>query len=737
MKEKTEKKPPKVPGVFRKPLKAKTFEKRYVKFIEHPDDKKFFTNLFIKQDDIYALKEGLKKDEINKLKKLFGIIKANRKGGVSFIPIAFAGIIAAAIIIFVTVFANPLLSRATEMGLEAIFEAKANVYGFRLNIFRFSINISGITVADRDKPMTNLFEMGRTIVSLNSAAVLRGKIYINEISAASIRFGTPRTVSGALPNRAGKEKPEKEQADTPPLVDLKNFDAMALLNQEYEKLSSPKLYDEAINAYNGTREKYTGQVDLAKKRSMELQDQAQPFLKLNVADFNYKDTATITKVKSLIQDITALSNTVQATANDAAVMIKGLETDINLARSLEQSARNAVTSDINHLKSYIDLGSGAAFAVLDTVIRNILSSAGEQYLDYGIRALEILEQLKANAMVQSAIDAAKTPKAETPKKEVFKGRDVAFPVRNYPAFYLGRLSSDFTIDNQNWVFDLRNVNSSPDLVQINPFTGEPGPAVTLSLGFTEEDGAKLNRKVNFRGSADFRTEPIERFSAIADGSGFPLALGNELNKIGIKGFKGLTDFSVNLSGRTDGGMAGGGKVLVNQAQVIEPQGTIAEAIGTAVREVKNINLGIQYTHWADQKDEFKITTNIGELVTKALKAAASAYAKQAMDAIEKALREKINQYIDGRFAAKEDVDALFRLARGDKAAIDQLKNSLETKKNEFEQRIKAAGEQVKETVKEEAKEQSQQAAQDVLQGNKPTVNIPTLPPTGGIKIPGR
>jgi cell division septum initiation protein DivIVA len=99
-----------------------------------------------------------------------------------------------------------------------------------------------------------------------------------------------------------------------------------------------------------------------------------------------------------------------------------------------------------------------------------------------------------------------------------------------------------------------------------------------------------------------------------------------------------------------------------------------------------------------------------------------------MDEIERALRERISQYIDGRFVSKEDVDALFAIARGDRAAVDQLKNSLTNKRNEFEQKLNQAAQQ----VKEEATQQTQQAVKDLLQGQTPS--MPTLPSIP--KLPG-
>jgi len=672
-KEETKKeKPVKAPGTFKKPIKKKIFEKKFLKYIEHPGDKKFFVSCFEEQDDAYAIRKSINKDDVKKIKKLLKAVKANRKGAVKVVPLVFAAAVVAAIVIFFAVFANPLLEHAMEMGLEAIFEAKSDVYNFRLSVIKFEISIRKITIANRDKPMTNLFEMGVTTIKLKPQAVLRGKIYIEEIRADEIRFGTARTVSGALPSRPAKVKEEKQKNDAPPLIDLKNFDAMALLEQEYDKLNTPRLYDEAIAAYDETAAKWQGQVENASARVAELRTSIQPVLNLNV-----NSITDPSKISGTIQDITTMLNSVQSATSDVTTMVGGIETDLNTVRNLEADARNSLTNDINYLKSFVDLGSGTAFNALEPFIRDVLSDTGDQYLDYGLMALEVLGKLKANS------SSDPKPKTEKPKKEpkvAFKGRDVAFPIASYPKFYLGVLASDFTIDTWNWSFDLQNISSDPDL------TGKP---VTLKLGLSE-DGGSLNRKAEVNARADFRDNPPERYSASVSGSGFPVSLGEELSEAGIGGFSGITEFSLSVGGKSDGAFSGGGKVDITNARLLDPQGTLAEAAATAVSQAGNINLGIEYIHNIEQKDEFKLTTNIADLLARALRSMADTYAKKALDDIEKALRAKIDEYIDGRFASKEELDALLRAAKGDQAAINQLKSGLDAKKAEFEQKLKDA-----------------------------------------------
>jgi len=678
----------KAPGKFKKPIEKNKFDKNYAKYIEHPNDKQFLYSCFELKDNYYIARDNLTKDDVKKLKVLLKAIKENKKGAVKLVPIAFAAAITAAVIIFFTVFANPLLERALEIGLEAAFGAKSNVDNLRIKLVPLSISLSGVTVANRDSPMTNLFQLGKTRISLRTQAILRGKVYIEEIRADTIRFGTERKFSGSLPGKPPREKKvEKRQNDAPPLVDLKNFDAAALLNQEFDKLKTPKLYDEAINAYNETSEKWKGQVESSTAKIQQVRASTQPLLNLNIN--NMKDVETI---KSTIQNINTAVTSVQSAVNDVTTIANNLESDINKARALESNARNSITTDINLLKSYIDVGSGAAFAAVEPFIRDALSGAANQYLDYGIIALDVLKELKASS--------ANKPKKEKPKKEpkvVFKGRDVAFPVVSYPAFYLGALASDFTIDSYNWAFDLRDVSSSPDL------TGKP---VTLSLDVKEAGGQQKN--VSFKGAADFRTNVKELYNAEIKADGFPVTLGDQLGKLGINGFKGETAFSVNIKGQEDNSFSGGGNVVISKASIVNPNGTIAEAIDSAVKQAKNINLGIKYAYKPDEKDEFSITSNIADLFAKALRNTAEAYIKTASAELEKMLRQKIDQYIDGRFVSKDQVDLLLKTVKGDKTAIEQVKNTLNSKKDELEKKLKS---------------QAADAVRD------------KLPSTGNIKVP--
>jgi uncharacterized protein (TIGR03545 family) len=703
----------KAPGFYKKSLTEKELQRKYLKFLEQLDDKTFVQSCYMADGETLRIREDLSDKEVKRLEDLKSAIQKNRKLAVKLLPLILIGAIIAGIVFFFTVLANPLLQKGLETGLEAIFEARVNANRFRLSLLRFEVSMNSLTIADRDEPMKNLIQLSQIRVKLKPEAVLRGRVYIEEIRADNMRFGTDRTVSGAIPGRPPRERAAREPVSIPPLVDLGNFDPIALLNQEFEKLQTPRLFNTAWEAYDTALDKWKGEQEAVRARVAELQSRAEPFLRINVNDFRTLDANTIAQIRTIIEDINALTNTVQAAQNDVNRIVAEAEGDINTARYLEQSARNAFATDFNHLRAYLDPGSGAIMEVLESVIWNIFTESAETYLAYGQRALEILEKIKE---LQERLPKS-SPRP--PRELGFQGRDVVFPTRQYPRFFMGTLVTDVhTPSDWYWGFDLRGVSSDPDA---------SGIPTTLALSLAET-GDGLQRSGAFNGMADFRSNASQRFNAELSGGGFPVDISANLRQIGIGGFSGGAAFRVNLAGNADGSFSGGGDISLVHAMLSNPANTFARAADEAIQRVNTVDLGIFYERLLDERDIFSLNTNFGDILKDAMERIVSQYIRRAEAELERALRSRIEQYIDGRFVSKDDLDLLFSVLRRDQGAADELKNTLENKRNELEARIRTAAEAAATQAVDEARQQGQQAIQDVLQGRPPTTPaLPALP----------
>ncbi len=689
--------PAKIPALFKKPLPEKKF-RAYVVLIEQQADRALLESSFERTaEGAYALKSGLDAAALKKLALLAKAIKANA-GAVKVVPLVLACLLAGGAAVFVILFMNPLLERAAEGALESAFEAKAEIESLRLDLGRLRLSIASVSVADRDRPMTNLFQMGRTELRLNPQALFRGKVYIEEARSDALAFGTPRSVSGALSGRSAVPRPPKPAAEAgPPLVDLANFDAMALLERERDKLAVTAAYAEAAAAYDAAVERWTGRTESVKGTAADLQAAARPVLAVQV-----RSLTTVAAVTAALKDVQTLTDSSKAAVREADGLVGGIQGDLDAARALERRARGAVGDDLARLKAYIDPSSGAALEALEPTIREILSDSAERYIEYGRRALELAEKLKSLQNDSAREKAGKTGAA-------FKGRNVLYPAAAHPLFRLGVLASDFTLDGYRWAFELKELSTEPDLVD--------APS-SLAVGV-----AGGGKDIRFSSLADFRSSSVDLFSAELSGSGLGVDLGDALKGAGIGSFTGSAGFTASVSGTKDRSLKGTAEIAVAEAALGSPAGTLAKALAEAAASVDAVRLDVAYGKERGGEESFKIRTNLGDIVAAAVRAAAERYAAQAAADLEKALRSYVASELEGKFASKGDLDALFAAAKGDKAAVDTLTKSLEAKRAELEGRAKAMAEEAAKKAAEEAAKKAAEAA-----GSLPKVDVPKVEP---------
>ncbi|GMO26507.1 MAG: TIGR03545 family protein [Termitinemataceae bacterium] len=689
----------KICGLFKKPIKEKLFEKKFLKYIEQKSDKEFLKEMFELKDGFWTLpvfsasKEDLAK--ITRLNKLAKDIKANRVLPVNFIPLAGAGIVFAGAFIFFTVIMNPLLEGIIENALENVFEAKADIKKFNLNLLRFRVSMQSMTIANADSPMENLIDIGRMEIRLLPQAVLRGKIYIEEIRADSMQFGTERTSSGELPAYKKKQlEAAKAKPPAPPLIDLKQFDAMALIKQEYDNLKSPQLVDTVYNFSNGLADKWQEKAGDTKKQVTDLQSAARPILNFNVKGIDIRDPKSVQDLIKLVADGKTMVDKVKTAKESAAGIVDGVQSDVKQSREMLAGVQSSIQSDYNHLKSFLDFSGGAYKDILNPAIEQILTGTAQKYIMYGKRLLSAAEKLKAYQQ---------TMQAEKPKKIVFKGRDVQFPTMQYPKFYLGIFASDFTLNDWKFSFDLRDVSSAPDLI-VRP--------TTLNIGIEELSGSKKMFSVKTLG--DFRANPVAYLYEVeVEGKNIFARLERQLSsiqEIGIGGFEGNIGFNVSANGYKAGQRTVEGNLVLFQAVVIEPAGTIAEALNEAVQEAGKVEIGFKTEHTTEDGNHISINSNLFDLITASLKKAADKYLKQAQAELERALKEYISNYLKEKniSVSIEQLDSIFSAIKVDAASIDSLQTTLQTKVSEMESKVKGLGTQ----KIDEAKETAQQVANE-------------------------
>jgi uncharacterized protein (TIGR03545 family) len=181
-------------------------------------------------------------------------------------------------------FRDVLLKKAAVTGLQAAFGAKADVIGLASG-FAPSVNLENVDVANRRKPMANLFEFDKLAAGVELGPLLAGNVHVHEATLEGLRFGTTRTESGALPG-APEPEPEPPPPDPGPTFEDR-------LNELLKKLEPPALDDlETVRAAKRLEEegrqkleayeeliknsKLPAKLDEAKKALEDLQKLAPP-----------------------------------------------------------------------------------------------------------------------------------------------------------------------------------------------------------------------------------------------------------------------------------------------------------------------------------------------------------------------------------------------------------------------------------------------------------------------------
>ncbi len=95
-------------------------------------------------------------------------------------------------------FIDRVVRRAVEVAGADVVGAKVELASAHLRLRRAELELTGLQVTDPNAPMTNLLEIPVLRASLNGRALFMKKVVVESLVVSGVRFGTPRTESGAI-----------------------------------------------------------------------------------------------------------------------------------------------------------------------------------------------------------------------------------------------------------------------------------------------------------------------------------------------------------------------------------------------------------------------------------------------------------------------------------------------------------------------------------------------------------
>ncbi len=496
-----------IPKRFRKAMTEKQFEKKIVSRIHQSREEQFIRSIFQKgEDGLLRLKEGVEPSQLKHLSRLAKAIGKNT-GIVTGWKAAILLVPAAGTVAFSAFYRDTLFEQWLERALETVFEAKADVSDLEVSLLRGSFSFEHLSVADKESPMRNLFELGRTDISVLPEELLKKKLIIEQISSRSILFNTEREVSGRLEKPAGDSSatgPGEGAADTlEPLAEAGRELALssgeALLAGYMENLSSPGLFEQAEEDISGLPDTWEKNIEGYSERIVSVKNDAAGVLNQDPAKLS-----SLKEIEAYAQSVSALKRNTEETLDSIDRGINSLESDLDRVNEYRTALEEAIRADQRYLRS---AAGGFTSDAAQAVRRSAETMLGQRFGSAAEIARKGIDYYRN-------ISADKKPAVAGTERER-DGTTISFSGPGYPSFLLRSFLAEFGTAGETGYtrFSIEELTSSPadwDLPTLARFERlDEGGNISADMLFEGGDDTLLARVQLQMDQIPVRTRGIE------------------------------------------------------------------------------------------------------------------------------------------------------------------------------------------------------------------------------------
>ncbi len=718
----------KLPKIFRKKYNTKSLKRKLLSRIYIDDDRKYVEALFEKDDKVLQIPDSrtFDKAEVKRLKEMASQIKS-QKGRVHIVWIATLIILIATMVTLVNIYKNPLVKRGLKYALENIFWARADIDYVNLKIFDSSLVIKGVAVANKDKPMENLFEVGNISVDFNLVELLKKKFVMDLAQCTGITYGTPRKTSGALPDSVLKAKKEKQRKRDEAFEKKKEellaalaanaqneitdiigfYDPEEFLNESLNSLQTPAMKDEIVSDMTTIYNDWQEEIESTKEQVKDFGKEVKKYTKMDISKID-----TPQELNDLIVQINETKMKAQAFEKRAEDISDHFVRDTKTVQGLADKFQSSVKHDSSYIQNRIksikipniDDGKRLISSSFDTFFATLLGK-WYPYIKDGIDM--------AKDFQQSGKTLPKLPEKQKKQKKLvvrLKGRDVTYR-KDLPSFLmreirLGGNSPDKKFSIEGTIF---NICNDADLLD-KPITG----AIDLLRGGYTEN-------LDFLG--DFRTNPKGNMVDMNfTGKTYPIKL-QVPNTKNIKGIpvidgKALVKASIFYDKNEKFGTSA--YLMIDPATIsaksFKPD-FIYDLYARVLATIKEVDFGIGFAYSQQDKLDFSLETDVDKQVVRGLKKVMN----EELDKLKKQLEKEVNSRLEK--ISKEFSEQVEKYT-GMKTVVFTNVSDLKSFVADLDNQQKKLQKEVEKMIKKEAEKQINKAKEEAQkQVNKQTQNM--------------
>ncbi len=508
-----------------------------------------------------------------------------------------------------------LVKRGIEAAGTRIVGAKVELATADVSFLPLGIELQRLQVTNPDQPMRNAVEITRMAFGMEALHLLRGKIIIDEMAIDGMQFNTQRATSGAVVRTEKKDEPA--QADDSlfamPALDLPSAKDI-LANEDLESLRIVATVRTEVDAGRERWKQRVAQVsDKAKlddyrRRADEIRKSAKGGVDALLGN--------VGAAAQLRKDVMADLDHVKGARQDLANDIETLKRRVNEAAAAPQA-------DLKRLKEKYALSAGG--------MANVAAALFSGNIGYWARTsakwYERLQPMLASAGTSSGPEQVKPLRGN--------GIDVTFRER--------RPLPDFLIRTARVTAEIPAGTLKGEVLRITPDQDVLGSPTTFEFA-----GDKLHqlRSVALRGEIN-RVQPDrprDTMTLNADGYKIQRTVlsGNPKWPVVLDGAEADLDLEAVVAGgaldaNVDSRLSG---VHFSTGEH-RPDGRVAEAIASALADVKTFHVGATVTG-AAQNPDVKVTSDLDSVLKNAVGTMVSEQAARLEADLKAAIAEKVN-----------------------------------------------------------------------------------------------
>lgn len=718
----------KLPKIFKKKYNSKSLKRKLLSHIYIDDDREYVKGLFQEDNKVLRIPDSrtFGKDEVKRLKDMASQIKS-QKGRVHIVWITILVILIASMVTLVNIYKNPLVKKGLQYALENIFWAKADIDYVNLKIFDSSLVIKGVAVANKDKPMENLFEVGNISVDFNLVELLKKKFVMDLAQCTGITYGTPRKTSGALPESVLKAKKEKQkkrdeafEKKKQELLDalaaqaqdeitdiLGFYDPETFLEDSLNALQTPAMKDQVVDDMTTIYKEWQEEIETTKDQVKEFGKEVKKYTKMDLSKID-----TPQELNELLMQVNETKKKAEAFEKRAEDIsdhfIRDTKTVQNLADKFQSSVKHDSDYIQNRIKSIkvpnIDDGKRFISSCFDTFFATLLGK-WYPYIKDGIDM--------AKDFQSSGKTLPKLPEKEKKQKKLvvrLKGRDVTYR-KDLPSFLLreirlGGNSPDKKFSIEGTIF---NICNDADLLD-KPITGDIG---LLRDGYTEN--------LDFTG--DFRTNPKGNMVDMNfTGKTYPIKLQvpNTKNLKGIPVIDGKAVVKANIFYDKSEKFGTSAYLMIDPATIsaksFKPD-FIYDLYARVLATITEVDFGIGFAYSQQDKLDFSLETDVDKQIARGLKKVMNEELTKVKKQLEKEVNARLEQ-ISAEFSKQVEKytgmkTIVFTNVSDLKGFVADLDNQQKKLQKEVEKMIKKEVDKQINKAKEEAQKQIDKAQEQV------------------------